>query len=97
MKTAEEWCSSRAEWIAKIDGTKLEWLKDTDWYRDRINLTKQIQLDAMKEGMRRAAEQARQTGLLYGDYDPSRDGRIVGNAAQEDILTAAEQLTEKDL
>lgn len=43
----------------------------------------QIQLDAMKEGMRRAASMCRNHAL---DYEQ-----------EQSILTTAEQLTEKDL
>ena len=45
---------------------------------------KQIQLDAMKEGMRRAA------GLCDADF-------YEHNECRKTILTAAEQLTEKNL
>lgn len=46
---------------------------------------KQIQLDAMKEGMRRAAKVCDRTNLTCKD------------AHRKAILTAAEKLTEKDL
>ena len=48
----------------------------------------QIQLDAMKEGMRRAATHT--YNYVYADYN-------VAVGIEKDILTAAEQLTEKDL
>ena len=52
-------------------------------------IIKKAQLDAMKEGMRRAA------CLLDNNYDmPIHDGPSIRAAA---ILTAAKQLTEKDL
>jgi len=56
-------------------------------------IIREIQLDAMKEGMRRAADIVKK--CAWGDtnnyetlYKPDPD---------EAILTAAEQLTEKDL
>lgn len=75
MKSAEEW--------VKEAGTT----EGADW-RDYDNLdldtVNQIQLDAMREGMRRAAEIA-EARHLDGDMH------------SEAILSAAEQLTEKDL
>lgn len=88
MKTAEEW-------LEPIKDMTFETRAEQDAHTRRY--LKQIQLDAMKEGMRRAADNASKIGLQYGDYDPSRDGRIVGNAIRDTIFTAAEQLTEKDL
>ena len=49
-----------------------------------------IQLDAVKEGMRRAADVG--YGTLLNDVDPEVRAR-----AYRAILIAAEQLTEKDL
>jgi hypothetical protein len=50
-----------------------------------IESIKQIQLDAMKEGMRRAAE------IVLVSHNKSE------TLIRQDILTAVEQLTEKDL
>lgn len=52
---------------------------------DAIQTIREIQLDAMKEGMRRAAKIPYQSGIT-SPVD-----------ASDAILTAAEQLTEKDL
>ena len=77
MKTAEEW---------------YVWLEELKLESEVIEAIKQIQLDAMKEGMRIAAK-------ITMDYDSRNDtwggGLLTGKKNQ--ILTAAEQLTEKDL
>jgi len=71
MKTAEEMLDEHYE---NLNGNA----------SDIIVAIKQIQLDAMREGMRRAAEIA-EARHLDGDMH------------SEAILSAAEQLTEKDL
>lgn len=83
MKTAEEWDNHV--------------LADTTipCECDRCKKTRQIQLDAMKEGMRRAAEISKRTSL-----NMATGNVIMGEGAHQstlNILTAAEQLTEKDL
>ena len=84
MKTAEEWM-------------KQVIIPPTDQREEYLAIFQQIQLDAMKEGARRAADKCSIIGLQYGDYDPDRDGRIPCNAARDAILNTAEQWTEKDL
>jgi len=78
MKTAEEW---KTEWRKLPCGTLEE--HETN----ATTIINQIQLDAMREGMRRAAEIAQ-------DDEQSKDKRPVISKA---ILAAAEQLTTKDL
>lgn len=79
MKTAEEMLDEHYE---NLNGNA----------SDIIVAIKQIQLDAMQEGMRRAAGEVRMTAR-----DDKKDA--AGNlcAAETAILTVAEQLTEKDL
>lgn len=52
---------------------------------------RKIQLDAMQE----CARIARVVGCQFGDYDPDRDGRIVGNAIEQAILTDINKLKEQ--
>ena len=87
MKTAEQWGK---EYYADLG---LPFSKRKLKHRNG-DFARAIQLDAIKEGMIRAAEITRQVGLQYGDYDISRDGRVVGNAANQSILAAAELLTK---
>lgn len=64
-----------------------------EWYNTALperELIKQIQLDAMKEGMRRAANQL-DVAYHLGSASAS------ALSYRDNILTAAEQLTEKDL
>jgi hypothetical protein len=83
MKTAEEWTSEIIDYeLTHYDGSYTK-------------LIKQIQLDAMKEGMRRAAEQARPIAMnLASD---SSHIPVIANEISKAILTASEQLTKKDL
>jgi len=79
MKTAEEWNSQ-----IRQDGSK---------EAHNYQVIKQIQLDAIKEGMRRAAEIAKeQDKPCYSDEHAQ--GCYMASKA---ILTKAEQLTIKDL
>ncbi len=71
MKTAEEW------------NKQLDSKMGIEEREQDVERIKQIQLDAMKEGMRRAAKMHE-----LGDSVHSME---------ETILSAAEQLTEKDL
>jgi hypothetical protein len=84
MKSAEEW--------VKEAGTT----EGADW-RDYDNLdldtVNQIQLDAMREGMRRAATILDKNGTVYL-HKLVCDALVLRKQA---ILSAAEQLTEKDL
>ena len=72
--------------------TAEEW---AGWHDDRITADdiKQIQLDAMKEGMRRAANLCKQRSEQC--FSPT----VASHHKQDEqaILTAAEQLTIKDL
>jgi len=85
MKSAEEWRKSRYFGNNSEDGIE--------------TIVQQIQLDAMKEGMRRAAVVAEgetyATGGIRNDEEASYEKGCL--AAQKAILTTAEQLTEKDL
>lgn len=78
MKSAEEW----ADALWDDSESKGGW----DSEQDAIPILKQIQLDAMREGMKRAAEVVRK------EY-PSGSLSWVCKT----IDTAAEQLTEMDL
>lgn len=70
MKTAEEW-------VSKFGAHGVVYQGDTETTIFDVREIRQIQLDAMKEGMRRAARIADWMG--------------------KEILSDAEQLTEKDL
>jgi hypothetical protein len=86
MKTAEEWSKiiNASDVCCTSEGGGLWESQDT------YKLIKQIQLDAIKEGMRRAAK------LAQEEYEVRHQTK--GQcAANEAILTAAEHLTEKDL
>lgn len=67
--------------------TAEEWFNDFPLEYDALALIRAAQLDAMREGMRRAAHQ-----VCKGDAISHREPYWF-----ERILTAAEQLTEKDL
>lgn len=88
MKTAEEWANEMNHGCARQRP-------------DHIALSeiKQIQLDGIKEGMRRAAviaegETFASGGIRTGWETAYEQGC---NDCEKAILTAAEQLTEKDL
>ena len=78
MKTAEEWIQENNPLL----------LVGGETYNGIVERYKQIQLDALKEGMRRAVKESTQYHL--GD---TKQAKIT----QQAILTASEQLTEKDL
>jgi len=80
MKTAEEW------YVEQVGRPDMDWNVEFSCKKDYIRHIEEIQLDAMKEGMRRAA-------TLPATYGDSSQCLI----EQRDILTTAEQLTEKDL
>lgn len=84
MKSAEDWRKSRCLGNNSEEGIK--------------TIVQQIQLDAMKEGMRRAAELAdnwKRTYTLGDCCDNAQHDACCG--VRDAILSAAEQLTEKDL
>ena len=83
MKTAEEWRKGKLPWQHR-DATD-----NTNQYLYTDNEIKQIQLDAMKEGMRRAAK------VITPDGSNNRIKRQ--EEGVQAILTTAEQLTTKDL
>lgn len=88
MKTAEEW--QNEYW--KLELAKEPLPKNERW----PTLIHAIQLDAMKEGMRRAAR------INRGNMDKwrltkTKDMGAGAEVAALDIFNAAEQLTEKDL
>jgi hypothetical protein len=94
MKTAEEWYNEKEmAGCENADG-------DLQPYEFTIDDFKQIQLDAIKEGMRRAARQ------VYGTHVRATTPEMVEfnsgvkqtkDKVEQAILSAAEQLTEKDL
>ena len=83
MKTAEEWIDTHVKTVyGEQTIHNMLTCSESDWTEeDLVNAFKQIQLDAMKEGMRRAAN-----GLIRncGLTQPLKQA----------ILTAAEQLIE---
>jgi len=88
MKTAEEWINDKSP----LDRCSCECETRCEEVESWL---KQIQLDAMKEGMRRAAEQARPIAMnLASD---SSHIPVIANEISKAILTASEQLTKKDL
>jgi len=89
MKTAEQWWNEQS-----IDSSGKRFVP----FLSR-ELIKQIQLDAMKEGMRRAAGIVDDTDVVdvSSYYAQLGDAWETKNNARKSILTAAEQLTEKDL
>jgi len=76
-------------WVKEYQSKRLEYPRDENWKFNNGNLIKQIQLDAMREGMRRAAETINPCSNPNCGNDECDLGRK--------ILTAAEQLTTKDL
>ena len=77
MKTAEEWAD--AYWQGYNAGPNYP------------KFIEQIQLDAMKEGMRRAACLTRQ------NLNSLNVDSLARAVLADELLTATEQLTEKDL
>lgn len=83
MKTAEEW---HEQSDSRLPQRAID-----------IDDIKQIQLDAMKEGMRRAAELTKPPMRRECEYGQYQQYDQISQQCAEAILTAAEQLTEKDL
>lgn len=89
MKTAEEWYKQNEDsGNEDADGNQLP-------YDYTIADIREIQLDAMREGMRRAA--AKETTNIVTHKDCACEYCAGIYNARQAILTAAEQLTEKDL
>lgn len=80
MKTAEEWIRDCADY----NKTDIPFCEDLS-----PQLVKQIQLDAMKEGMQIAADEALPK--------TKREYLLSESACRERILARREQLTEKDV
>ena len=92
MKTAEEWNWEYTKICASDPAVHGQLLPNPQ----NIAFIKQIQLDAMKEGMRKAAQtECDEMRMNYLDY--GRDYEYAVNDCKKAILTAVEQLTEKDL
>lgn len=89
MKTAEEWAATYPPY--RNIYAHLRYHPMTE---DEI---KQIQLDAMKEGMRRAAEIVMPPMREEHEYEQCKEYDQMCKSIGQAILTAAEQLTEKDL
>ncbi len=89
MKSTEEWVEQIWEAAQHLSE---EHLHDTELPA----IIKAIKLEAMQEGMSKAADIAWQTSQQFADYDQDRDGRMVGSAAYQDIITAARKLTEEN-
>lgn len=87
MKLAKDWTNI---WMEKHQ--EFVFLSTTEFEIEQAQdcLTRQIQLDAMKEGMKRAADIVNTTGATM-------DRRESTAWYVKTILSAAEQLTEKDL
>lgn len=85
MKVAEQW---------------LDFDLNFENYEKALEELRKVQLDALKEGMRRAAHQIELTGVgidtVKTPTETYRAFKYRGNPV-EAILTAAEQLTIKDL
>ena len=95
MKTAEKWLTEKLQ--GKHGEPQLHTAQE--WDTSMLHLFKQIQLDAMKEGARRAAEICSTRGKdVYAGSNPIREGikRGLSNGCIA-ILTTTEQWTEKDL
>ncbi len=86
MKTAEKWYKEK-EWSGNEDGDG-----NLLPYEFTVEDIEQIQLDAMKEGARRAAEMARNACA-----PPATKDYLAGNTAANAILSTAKQWTTKDL
>lgn len=87
MKTAEAWSKEISNSTKDVSKELCTSIATSE--------IKQIQLDAMKEGMRRAAKQ---TDVIKAEpYCDSCNPLNVCDYINKAILIAAEQLTEKDL
>lgn len=80
MKTAKEWTQERMDMeicLTYTDSPEVQLQEFADWL-------KQVQLDAMKEGMRKAAK-------ISTDHDTGKDRKL--ETREEAILVAADNLT----
>lgn len=83
MKTAEAWRKEyKQQQLDSLSGKPRTLVFRND------SFVKAIQLDALKEGMRRASKHTK--NFEFTDYNCAK-------GIEQAILTAAEQLTEKDL
>lgn len=76
---------------------QLYWDVEHGKIRNGVSRLKQIQLDAMKEGMRRAAKICDNIPLGYRTSGEHTVTEKLMDKTQQAILTTAEQWTEKDL
>ena len=92
MKTADQWAAEQYETMRALDREADRVVgEDVVPVEDIFAIVvRRIQLDAMKEGMRRAAAEANKKEWEWVDFNCAK-------GISEAILTAAEQLTEKDL
>lgn len=86
MKSAEEWYNKMG---ASEEYTAM-------WSSHMQGIIKQIQLDALKEGMRRAARINRKNMDVWR-LTKTKDMGAGAEVSALDIFMTAEQLTEKDL
>ena len=107
MKTAEEWMNSFGRFPNDQKQEESVWnlvklpesvLPKVSFWNSVLteNDIEQIQLDAMKEGMRRAANECDKRVECTGNGQRWWEDRNP-NEIKKYILTTAEQLTEKDL
>lgn len=88
MKSAEEWFMLHNSCEAPAKGSYV--------YNLMIEHIKAIQLDAMKEGARRAADEVKKN-MEYDQHLGNESWQQISKENMENILTTAEQWTEKDL
>lgn len=91
MKTAEYWAE---RWTDIYYALKEKGSTEFQIEQAQDNLTRQIQLDAMKEGMRRAANGVCNAVIVTSVFEETI---TAVKYTQQAIHSAAEQLTEKDL
>jgi hypothetical protein len=90
MKTAEEWINEVGK-VVMLDCFAGD--RSALPGEPTLNLVKQIQLDAMKEGMMRAAY----INKITSPHITMTGSSSICENRKNAILTAAEHLTEKDL
>lgn len=103
MKSAKEWLTEDMNMIGlTIDQMEDAWVIEPENCEQKVQLFKQIQLDAIKEGMRRATNVSIPYNIIKGldteqQYHWDNGYTVALVATQKAILTTAEQLTEGDL